>query len=424
MDKQSALTVALTDLDDPGKTVTFGYAPVERGGFGMLAVEIRARGLICEEEFLTLAGDALDVFLIAVGENLRPGRTQRRHLDPWTALTDRMRIAAYGSGHGVELRLELSPDWNPGYWGLETSVRARPASVGQLGPDLGRAFAEPPRHREPPRLPAVGVHAVTVDEAQALAADAQRLGWPVFRMDGPSTEEELLEVVRSTFPLNPPHSAETEINWDALEDSWWQAIDDLCVADVLIWWEEAGRLAPGRDALLRPTHSRETYSTLMHVLTKLALELADPKYTVDDPTRVTILVSGSLRDVGLPGDEISRLLTPVVFAIGDRPEVPGDDAVELAELLERRGTAQQFETAGHSLTAITLASRIREQAGVFPNGQPLPDDYEKIEDDIQPDGYDLIVLSQVLAVEAWPKSRPWFECLQDEVDRQIGPASD
>ena len=230
----------------------------------------------------------------------------------------------------------------------------------------------------------------------------------------------------SVFPLDPPtHTkSDRDIHWDALSDSLSGGIDGLNTSDVLIWWQEAGRLAPGRDALLRPTRSRETYSTLMDVLTSLAIELADPKFTVDDPTRVTILVSGALRDVGLPGDEISRLLTPVVFAIGDRPEIPGDDALELAELLDRQGIAGQFETAGHSLAAITLGARISEQAGVSPDGQPLPDDYKEIEEAIELGEYELAVLSQFLASEPWPKSRPWFEHFQYEVNRHIGLAPD
>ena len=34
------------------------------------------------------------------------------------------------------------------------------------------------------------------------------------------------------------------------------------------------------------------------------------------------------------------------------------------------------EVAGDSLGAVVLASKIREQAGIFPNGEPLPDDWE------------------------------------------------
>jgi hypothetical protein len=329
-----------------------------------------------------------------------------------------LKLRAYSGPYGYELHVELSPDRNPSYWTVQTSVRVADESLEDLGVGLRRLFAEPPGKREPPTLPAVGVHPVTADEAHALAAEAQHLGWPVFRIDGPATERELLHAVRSTFPLNPPIESESEIHWDALDDSMWEGLCDLGADDVLIWWQEAGRLAPGRDALLRPTRSRETYSTLMDVLTGLALSLGDPKYTVDDPTRVTILVSGSLRDVGLPGDEISRLLTPVVFAIGDRPEIPGDDALELAELLDRQGMAKQFETAGLSLTAVTLAAKIREQA------EPLPDDYEKSQEEIEPDEYELAVLSQFLASEPWPRSRPWFELFQYEVKRRLGPASD
>jgi hypothetical protein len=414
--------LTLTDLDDPAKSIALAYTPVELGGFGALELEIRAHGLAVNESFLTLAGDGLDDYLIDVV----PSSSGLRPAPEWETLTGRLKLRVNRGPYGYELHLELSPDRNPSYWMVQTSLRVPDESVENFAVGLRRLLAEQPGKREPPTLPAVGVHPVMADEALALAAEAKRLDWPVFRIDGPSTERELLQAVLSVFPLDPPTHTKSDrnINWDALDDSLTGGIDGLNTSDVLIWWQEAGRLAPARDALLRSTRSRETYSTLMDVLTDLALSLGDPKYTVDDPTRVTILVSGSLRDVGLPGENLSPTLAPVVFAIGDRPEIPGDDALELAELLNRQGMAQQFETAGYSLTAVTLAAKIQEQAGVFPNGQPLPDDYEKSQEDIAPGEYELAVLSEFLASEPWPRSRPWFEHFQYEVNRQLGRASD
>lgn len=116
----------------------------------------------------------------------------------------------------------------------------------------------------------------------------------------------------------------------------------------------------------------------------------------------------------------SRVAAPVVFPIGDRPEIPADDAVELAELLNQRGMTQEFDSARDSLAAVVLAAKIREQAGVFPNGQLLPDDWET--DDFELAEHELIALSEVLAAEPWPRSRPWFEHFQYEVNRQIGRA--
>jgi hypothetical protein len=110
----------------------------------------------------------------------------------------------------------------------------------------------------------------------------------------------------------------------------------------------------------------------------------------------------------------SRAAAPVVFPIGDRPAIPADDAVELAELLNQKGMT------GDSLAAVVLAAKIREQAGIFPNGQPLPDDWET--EDFELAEHELIALSQVLAAEPWPKSRLWFEHFQYEVNRQIGLA--
>jgi hypothetical protein len=114
---------------------------------------------------------------------------------------------------------------------------------------------------------------------------------------------------------------------------------------------------------------------------------------------------------------------PVVFPIGDRPEIPADDAIELAELLNHKGMEKQFDTAGYSLAAVVLAAKIREQAGIFPGGQPIPDDWETSED-FELDEHELLALSEVLATEPWPKSRPWLEHFQYEVSRHIGQASD
>src|SRR6266540_4551702 len=93
------------------------------------------------------------------------------------------------------------------------------------------------------------------------------------------------------------------------------------------------------------------------------------------------------------------MLADVVFDFGDRPAIPADDAV-------------------------VLAAQIKEQAEVFPNGQPMPDDYKKTQDSIEPGEYELMVLSEFLATEPWAKSRPWFEQFQDEVNREIDRGTD
>lgn len=115
-----------------------------------------------------------------------------------------------------------------------------------------------------------------------------------------------------------------------------------------------------------------------------------------------------------------RVAAPVVFPIGDRPEIPAGDAIELAELLNHKGMT---DSSGDSLAAVVLASKIREQAGIFPNGQPIPDDWETSED-FELDEYELLALSEVLSAEPWPKSRPWFEHFQYEVSRHIGQGPD
>ena len=117
-----------------------------------------------------------------------------------------------------------------------------------------------------------------------------------------------------------------------------------------------------------------------------------------------------------------RQAAPVVFPIGDRPMIPADDALELAELLNRRGMERESEMAGESLGAIVLSAKIRKQAGIFPNGEPLRDDWES--EDFELTEHQLHLLSDLLASESWPKSRPWFEHFQYEVSRHTGQASD
>jgi hypothetical protein len=70
-----------------------------------------------------------------------------------------------------------------------------------------------------------------------------------------------------------------------------------------------------------------------------------------------------------------------------------------------------------SLAGDSLAAKIREQARRdFAAG-------EKSED-IELSADELVALSQVLAVEPWPKEQLWFKHLQDELNRHIGLASD
>jgi hypothetical protein len=128
--------------------------------------------------------------------------------------------------------------------------------------------------------------------------------------------------------------------------------------------------------------------------------------------------------VGLPiaDDWDPASVAPVIFPIGDRPEIPADDALELAELLNRKGMERELETPGESLGAVVLAAKIREQAGIFPNGEPLPDDWES--EDFELTEHELGLLSEVLASESWPRSRPWFEHLEYEVNRHVGEGSD
>ncbi len=150
-------------------------------------------------------------------------------------LTGEMRLSMWGSGSdGIELRLELSPDQEAGYWTVETSMRVEQESLLELAAELPRLFAQPPGIRQPPTLPAVGVHAVTAEEAAALAADAQRRDWPVFLVDGPRTEIQLGRKVVSTLPLDPPIVSRDHVNCDALSDSLFGGIDGLDTSNVLI----------------------------------------------------------------------------------------------------------------------------------------------------------------------------------------------
>jgi hypothetical protein len=91
-------------------------------------------------------------------------------------------------------------------------------------------------------------------------------------------------------------------------------------------------------------------------------------------------------------------MASVVFGFGRRPGIPGDDALELADLLARTRTL-----AGNS-----AAEKIRRQA------RRDPDRGEKSED-IGLGGAELRVLANVLRDEPWTHQQPWYSHLQDEL---------
>jgi hypothetical protein len=93
----------------------------------------------------------------------------------------------------------------------------------------------------------------------------------------------------------------------------------------------------------------------------------------------------------------------VAFAVGSRPEIPGDDALDLAELLMRR----------RSLAADRLGQKIKANASRDPDGG-------ETSEDIEPDADELAVLAALLEEEPWPKEQPWYANLREQVDRERG----
>lgn len=91
-------------------------------------------------------------------------------------------------------------------------------------------------------------------------------------------------------------------------------------------------------------------------------------------------------------------MAAVVFSFGARPGVPGDDALELADMLSRTRTL-----AGNS-----AAEKIRRQAR-----RDL--DRGETSEDVGLGGAELRVLANVLADEPWAKQQPWFKHLRDEL---------
>ena len=90
----------------------------------------------------------------------------------------------------------------------------------------------------------------------------------------------------------------------------------------------------------------------------------------------------------------------VVFALGDRPGLSQDEALELAELLRR----------SPSFAAQSASRKIRSQASRDP-------DRGEVSKDIELDRDELAELEAVLAQERHPEL-PGFERLQDEVHHQ------
>jgi hypothetical protein len=190
----SELTLSLSDLDDPAKTLTLSYAPLERGGFGTLFVEVRARDLTCLAGFLTLEGDGLDAFLVDAAARSRPP-----HPD-WKTLDGEMKLNAWGGSDGVELRLALSPHQPRGYLMVEMSMRVSAESLGELGAELPRLLAQPPGIGQPPTLQAAGVHAITVEQATALAEEAETNSSPATSSSGGRTHDTLPVVTERPTP--------------------------------------------------------------------------------------------------------------------------------------------------------------------------------------------------------------------------------
>jgi hypothetical protein len=91
----------------------------------------------------------------------------------------------------------------------------------------------------------------------------------------------------------------------------------------------------------------------------------------------------------------------VVFALGDRPELSQDEALELAELLRH----------GRSFAAQSAFRKIRSQASRDP-------DRGEVSKNIELDRDELAELEAVLAQERHPKV-PGFERLQNEVHQTL-----
>ena len=94
----------------------------------------------------------------------------------------------------------------------------------------------------------------------------------------------------------------------------------------------------------------------------------------------------------------SRRMAHVVFALGDRPGLSQDEALELAELLQR----------SPSFAAQSASRKIRFQASRDP-------DRREVSKNIELDRDELEELEAVLAQERHPEELPAFERLQNEV---------
>jgi hypothetical protein len=93
-----------------------------------------------------------------------------------------------------------------------------------------------------------------------------------------------------------------------------------------------------------------------------------------------------------------RAVAAVVFAFGSKPGMPGDDALELARLLELTRSVAGVEAAG----------KIRQQARRDPDRSEKSQDVDLTDDELR-------ALADVLEQEPWPKEQEWYPHLRNEV---------
>jgi hypothetical protein len=90
------------------------------------------------------------------------------------------------------------------------------------------------------------------------------------------------DAVRNTLPLDPP--LVSNWSWDALSDSLFGGLYALGVNRVVVVWPDAPAL---RDA------SPADYATAVSVLNDVAELLAEPKYTNDHPTELSVHIAST-----------------------------------------------------------------------------------------------------------------------------------
>jgi hypothetical protein len=125
---------------------------------------------------------------------------------------------------------------------------------------------------------------VSSEEIDGVLRAARERGVPTFSLstgDG-AGRDAFFDAVRDALPLDPPLVSNR--SWDALSDSLFGGLHALGVDRVVVVWPDAPALC---DA------SPTDYATAVSVLTDVSESMAEPKYTNNRPTELSVYLASA-----------------------------------------------------------------------------------------------------------------------------------